>query len=72
MTVRPSFAARTKSSPPDRMSASAGIPTVRSMSADGHAAVGAVDDERQALAAAEPARDVAQLDGGADGRHVRA
>ena len=33
MTVRPSFAARTKSSPPDRMSASAGIPTVVSMSA---------------------------------------
>ena len=33
MTVRPSFAARTKSRPPERMRAIAGIPTVRSMSA---------------------------------------
>ena len=32
MTVRPSLAARTKSRPADRMRASAGIPTVRSMS----------------------------------------
>ena len=33
MTVRPSLAARTKSSPPERIWASAGIPTVRSRSA---------------------------------------
>ena len=38
---------------------------------DGDAAVGPVDDHRQALAAAEPDRHVAQLDGGPDGRHVR-
>ena len=38
---------------------------------DGQPAVGAVDDHRQALAAAEAGRDVAQLDGGADGGHVR-
>ena len=33
MTVRPSFAARTRNRPPERISASAGMPTVRSMSA---------------------------------------
>ena len=53
MTVRPSFAARTKSSPPDRMRASAGMPTVALHVGDRHAAVGPVDDHRQALAAAE-------------------
>ena len=38
---------------------------------DRHAAVGPVDDQGQPLAAAEPDGDVAQLDGGAEGRHVR-
>ena len=33
VTVRPSLAARTNSSPPERIWAKAGIPTVRSMSA---------------------------------------
>ena len=72
MTVRPSLAARTKSSPADRMSAKAGIPTVRSMSWHGNAAVGAVDDHGQAIAAAQRDTDVAQLDRRADRRKVRA
>ena len=38
---------------------------------DGDPAVGTVDDHRQPLATAETARHVAQLDGGADGGHVR-
>ena len=71
MTVRPSLAARTKSSPPDRISASAGHPDGPLHVGHGDAAVGPIDDHRQPLAAAESDGHVAQLDGGPDGRHVR-
>ena len=72
MTVRPSLAARTKSRPPDRMRARAGIPTVRSMSARRDTPLLArLTTIARRVAAAEPGGDVAQLDGGADGRHVR-
>jgi hypothetical protein len=36
-----------------------------------HAAVGSIDDQREALAEAELGREIRQLHGGADGRHVR-
>ena len=69
-TARPSLAARTKSSPPDRMRARAGIPTVRSMSATETpllarlTTIASVPD-------AELGGEVAQLDGGPERRHVR-
>ena len=71
MTVRPSFAARTKSRPPDRIRARAGMPTVRSMSATDTPLFARLTIEREAILDAELDRDVAELDGGAQRGHVR-
>ena len=70
MTVRPSLAARTKSRPPDRIRASAGIPTVRSMSATDTPLLA-----RLTTSASRPDaqldRDLAELDRGPQGGDVR-
>ena len=66
MTVRPSLAARTKSSPPDRIWANAGIPTVRSMSATDTPLLARLTTIARRSRQPSARRDVAQLDGGAD------
>ena len=71
MTVRPSLAARTKSRPPDRMRASAGMPTVLSMSATDTPLLARLTTSASRSANPSSVADVAQLDGGAQGGHVR-
>ena len=71
MTVRPSLAARTKSRPPERIRAIAGMPTVRSMSATETPLLARLTTSDRRSADAELGGEVAELDGGAERGHVR-